>query len=247
VRLQKFLARAGVASRRGSEGLIAAGRVRVDGTVVTAMGSTIDPARQTVEVDGRPVELSPPEWLALHKPPGFLCARTDPRRRPTIYDLVPNQSRTLLHVGRLDYMSEGLLLLTNEGELAHALLHPSARLPRTYAIGLVGPVARTLPERLVSGVQLGDGPARATGSSWRTAPDAGTPELVLTLEEGRNREVRRMCAEVGVVIRWLRREAFGPIALAGLASGRHRELRSSEVEALRHATRAGSRRPGGRE
>jgi len=242
VRLQKFLARAGVASRRKSEEIIAQGRVRVDGEVVSEPGSSVDPASQRVEVDGRPVRLSPPRWIALHKPPAFLCTRSDPGGRATVYDLLPESDEELFHVGRLDYLSEGLLLLTNEGDVAHALLHPSHGIVRRYEVGLVGPVSADLPARLLTGVPLEDGLARAAETSWMSDPSAGAPELALALTEGRNREIRRMLAALDVRIRRLRRVAFGPIALGDLPRGALRPLDAREIAALREVASA----PGGR-
>ena len=141
MRLQKYLARAGVASRRGSEKLIASGRVRVNGEVVTKLGTRVDPNAERVEVDRRRIRLKPVLWLALNKPPGYACTRHDPGRRPIIYDLLPAETRHLPHVGRLDFMSEGLLLLSNEGDVVHRLLHPRTGVERVYHARLRGPVA----------------------------------------------------------------------------------------------------------
>lgn len=233
MRLQKFLARAGVASRRKSEEIIAAGRVRVDGEVVRELGSTVEPEAQRVEVDGREVRLSPPRWVALHKPPAFLCTRSDPRGRATVYDLLPESDAELFHVGRLDYLSEGLLLLTNEGDVAHGLLHPSHEIVRRYRVGIVGPAPADLPTRLVAGVRLEDGPAHAVEAAWVSDPSRSEPELDIALTEGRNREIRRMLGALDVKIRWLRRVAFGPIALDDLPRGAMRELTEDEIDALR--------------
>jgi 23S rRNA pseudouridine2605 synthase len=233
VRLQKFLARAGVASRRASEDIIAAGRVRIDGQVVTRPGTTVDEARQVVEVDGRRVGILAARWIMLHKPAGSMCSRGDPRGRPTIYDLLPEEAVSLFHVGRLDYMSEGLILLTNDGDLANALLHPSARLRRRYVVTLVGPVSPDVTRRLVHGLELEDGPAAATEARWTTRPDTTDPRLELTLLEGRNREVRRMMGALGLKIRKLERASFGPLELGSLASGCARDLTAEEVKRLR--------------
>jgi len=236
MRLQKYLARAGVASRRASEDLIRQGRVRVDGEVVTEMGSRVDPASSDVAVDGRRVELSPPRWIALHKRPGTLCTRSDPQDRPTVYDGLPAELGELFHVGRLDYMSEGLLLLTNEGDLAHGLLHPSAEVEKRYEVGLVAPAPPGLARRLLEGVELEDGLAAADASSL--LPDAGPgPVLLVTLHEGRNREIRRMLDALDARIRYLKRVAFGPVELADLPSGAWRELRPAEREALQTRVR----------
>lgn len=232
MRLQKYMARAGVASRRASEKLIAAGRVRVDGVVVDTPGFQVDPGSSVVEVDGRRVSPSPTRWVALHKPPGYLCSRADPRKRPTVYDLLPDgELRGLFHVGRLDYMSEGLLLLTNDGDAAHALLHPSAETPRRYEVTLKAPVARSVVDRLLRGVDLEDGMARATAASLEAESD-GEQVLRITLREGRNREIRRLMETLGVTIHSLKRVAMGPVELGTLARGEWRELTDAERRAL---------------
>ncbi|MCG8469778.1 MAG: rRNA pseudouridine synthase [Gemmatimonadetes bacterium] len=236
MRLQKFLARAGVASRRKSETLIADGRVRVDGRVVTELGTRVDPARANVEVDGRAVALRPADWIALHKPPGYACTRDDPEGRPTVYELLDPEARHLFHVGRLDFLSQGLLLLSNDGDVAHALLHPSTELVRRYEVEVTGPGAVDLPARLEAGIRLEDGLARAREARWLTPPEGPRPTLEIGLTEGRNREIRRMLADVGVGIRVLERVAFGPIALGDLPPGATRPLTESEKTALREAS-----------
>jgi pseudouridine synthase len=215
IRLQKYLARAGVASRRACEELIAAGRVRVDGEAVLRPGTRVGP-ESVVEVDGRRVEPSSARWIALHKPPGYVCAREDPQGRPTVYDLLPAELRPLFHVGRLDIMSEGLLLLTNEGEAAHRLMHPS-----------------DLTVRLLAGVELEDGLAAADEARLDLGRGRRGATLQLELHEGRNREVRRMMKALGVKIRSLKRLALGPIELGRLRPGEWRDLSEEEVAALR--------------
>ncbi len=235
MRLQKYLARAGVASRRGSEELIASGRVRVNGEVVTRLGTTVDPNAERVEVDRRRVRLKPVLWLALNKPPGYACTRHDPGRRPIIYDLLSADTRHLPHVGRLDFMSEGLILLSNEGDVVHRLLHPRTGIERVYRARLRGPALAELPDRLRAGVALEDGPARARRAGWITPPHTASPTVEIVLTEGRNREIRRMLAALGVTLRSLRRTSFGPIRLGGLAAGATRELSPKERAALRRA------------
>jgi len=236
VRLQKFLARAGVASRRASEEIIREGRVRVDGQVVTEMGTRVDPERSVVEVDGQRVERQPARWVAVHKPPGVLCTRDDPRGRRTVYDLLPRGPlQDLFHVGRLDYMSEGLLLLTNEGDVAHRLLHPSSETEKRYEVRILPPVPPSLGRRLLSGVELSDGPAAADAASVMPDPEGEGAVVLLTLHEGRNREIRRIMEALDVEIRSLRRLSFGPVELGGLEPGKWRELEDTEVEALRAA------------
>ncbi len=235
MRLQKFLSRAGVASRRAGERLIEAGRVRVDGKVVTELGTRVDPAESVVEVDGRRVRLSPPRWIALHKPIGHLSSRGDPRGRPTIYDLLPEDARELFHVGRLDFMSEGLVLLTNQGDLANRLLHPSGGVDRRYEVTVSEPVPPDLARRLLAGVPLEDGPAAASAAALLPREREGERRLLLTLREGRNREIRRMLDALDAEIRRLVRIAFGPVELDDLGPGAWRELSDQEVSALRRA------------
>jgi 23S rRNA pseudouridine2605 synthase len=233
VRLQKFLARAGVASRRASEELIETGRVTVDGSTVTELGAKVDPERSTVAVDGEVVERRPARWVALHKPPGYLCTRDDPRGRPTVYHLLPEGPlQDLFHVGRLDFMSEGLLLLTNEGDLAHRLLHPSGGTEKRYEVRLAPPVPEGLARRLLAGVELQDGPASADAASVLPDPGGDGTVVLVTLHEGRNREIRRMMDALGGRIRSLRRLSFGPVELGELPAGEWRELDEAEVEAL---------------
>lgn len=235
MRLQKYLARAGVASRRASEELITSGRVRVNGEVVTQLGTTVDPTTGRVEVDRRRICLKPTLWLALHKPPGYACTRHDPGGRPIIYDLLAPEVSHLPHVGRLDFMSEGLLLLSNDGDVVHRLLHPRTGIERVYSVELDGPAPAGLPDRLQAGVSLDDGPARARRARWTTPPRTPSPVVEIVLTEGRNREIRRMLASVGVTLRSLRRTAFGPIRLGGLAAGASRELSRAERAALTRA------------
>jgi 23S rRNA pseudouridine2605 synthase len=232
MRLNKFLSRAGVASRRAADRLIADGRVRVDGAVVRELGVQVDPERARVEVDGRRVRPVPVTWILLHKPPRVVCTRSDPRGRPTVYDLLAPEHRGLFHVGRLDVMSEGLLLFTNDGDTARNLLHPSRAVARRYRVLLREPVPENLAARLEAGVELEDGPARPERVQLGHRRD-GRPVLRLTLREGRNREIRRMLRALGVGVRRLRRVGFGPIGLGELAPGRWRALEADEVEALR--------------
>lgn len=235
MRLQKFLSRAGVASRRDSEELIVAGRVRVDGTVVTELGSRVEPGSSVVEVDGERVEPASPRWVALNKPPAVLTSRGDPEGRTTIYDLLPDGPvQDLFHVGRLDYMSEGLLLLTNQGDVAHGLLHPSREISKRYEVGLADAAGSDLPRRLLEGVKLEDGPARADAASLLPDGREGSV-LLITLHEGRNREIRRMLDLLGARIRYLRRLSVGPVELRELEPGAWRDLDPAEVRGLREA------------
>lgn len=233
VRLQKFLSRAGIASRREAERLIQAGRVRVNGSVVTELGVRVDPESDAVEVDGAPVEISRTRWIVLHKPPGVLTTRRDPGGGRIVYDLLPPEHRELRYVGRLDRDTEGLLLLTNDGDLLHRLTHPSFEVEREYWAKVKGAVESTTLERLSGGVLLEDGPARAK-RAWRPR-GAPQDELRLILTEGRKREVRRLLMEVGHPVLRLRRERFGPVSLGALERGSWRELTDNEINGLRRA------------
>jgi 23S rRNA pseudouridine2605 synthase len=229
MRLAKYLAHAGVASRRSAEALVAAGRVSVDGYVVT------DPARDVgernhVALDGHALQGPEPHVLyVVHKPVGVLASASDDRGRPTVVDLVPDSGARLYPVGRLDLDSSGLILLTNDGQLANRLTHPRFEVPKTYRVKLAGPpIGQHAIDALRRGVQLDDGP---TGAAQVRRIDAH--ELELTIREGRNRQVRRMCQAVGHRVLELQRTRFGPLRLAGLQAGAHRRLSAAEGERLR--------------
>lgn len=238
MRLQKYLSRAGVASRREGERLISQGRVSVDGRVVTELGARVVPGEQSVSVDGVPVRPRELRWIALYKPVGHVTSRKDEQGRPTIYELLPDPYDDLFYVGRLDLLSEGLLILTNDGELAHRLLHPSFEIPRRYNVEVRGPVGRADARRLESGVELEDGRARAEDIEF--TPGAGATTVVrMTLREGRNREVRRMLAALDYKIERLVRISYGPIELGALEPAQWRALSAGEVRALRAAVELG--------
>jgi 23S rRNA pseudouridine2605 synthase len=233
VRLAKYLAHAGVASRRASEAIVFAGRVRVAGETVR------DPARDVdgslpVEVDGRPVRVSTGQRAvyAVNKPRGVVSTASDPQGRPTVVSLVPS-ARRLYPVGRLDADTTGLILLTDDGELAHRLTHPSFEVPRTYHAKVRrAPVREEALRALRQGVELDDGrtaPARAK----RLGPD----RVEITIHEGRKRQVRRMLEAVGHPVVALERVRFGPLWLSGLEEGRHRRLTAPEIEKLRRPPR----------
>jgi 23S rRNA pseudouridine2605 synthase len=224
----KYLATAGAASRRASERLVRDGRVRVDDEVVT------DPARDvgaaaSVTIDGEPVRLGVARLVyAVNKPPGVVSTASDPQRRPTIVSLVPQREARLYPVGRLDIDTTGLILLTNDGELAHRLTHPRFGVPKTYrAVVDSPPVRERALKALREGVALDDGrtaPARVR----RIRPD----ELEITIHEGRKRQVKRMCTSVGHPVRKLQRVAFGPLTLGNLEMGAYRLLTDAEVKRL---------------
>lgn len=232
MRLQKFLSRAGVASRRAAESMIEAGRVRVNDEVVKELGTRIDPRSDRVTVDGERVRIAPPVWIALHKPRGYVSTRKDPQGRPTIYDLVPERLSGLFHVGRLDVESEGLILLTNQGDVAHRLLHPRYGIERVYDVLIGGEFSDEDRRALLEGVELEDGIARATRVEVKAAPRPDVSRIRVTMVEGRKREVRRMFRALGRRVRRLVRRRYGPIRLGTLPPGEWRRLERREVEAL---------------
>lgn len=236
MRLQKFLSRAGVASRRAAEKLMIQGRVRVNGEVVAELGSRVDPFSDRIEVGGRLVLLEPPRWIMLNKPRGVLTSRKDPANRRTVYSLLAPADRNLRYVGRLDRDTEGLLLFTNEGDLQHALLHPSTGIPRQYHATVEGiPNAKAL-RALERGVDLEDGPAQAEQVRLIGARDGSDGVVIsLVLREGRKREVRRLLTAVGHSVRRLRRIRFGSVLLEGVSPGKWRVLRPEEIRALHQA------------
>ena len=232
VRLQKLLASSGVASRRRCEQLMLAGRVEVDGEVVTRLGTRIDPRTAVVRVDGaRLPPLTDTAYLALNKPVGVLSTMSDPQGRPTLADLVAGRPERLFHVGRLDADTSGLLLLTNDGEVAHRLAHPSYELSKTYVAQVSGAVRPSVIRCLLAGVELDDGTARADRVTVRET-HAGRSIVEVVLHEGRNRIVRRMLDAVGHPVQSLTRTAFGPVRLGTQRAGTLRELSRDELGSL---------------
>ncbi|HEY7076380.1 MAG TPA: pseudouridine synthase [Solirubrobacteraceae bacterium] len=227
MRLAKYLAHAGVASRRAAERIVAEGRVAVDGEPVRDPARDVDDGN-AVAVDGRPVHTVATVVYVLNKPAGVVSTARDPQGRRTVVQLVPSDQR-LYPVGRLDADTTGLILLTNDGALAHRLTHPSFEVPRTYRATVERPPVREPALRaLREGVALEDG-CTAPAAVRRLGPD----RLELTIHEGRKRQVRRMCEAVGHPVKALERVAFGPLRLGGLEPGEHRRLRPAEVERLR--------------
>jgi len=231
IRLQKVLAEAGVGSRRHCEQLIADGRVKVDGKVVAWFGARVDPRQVVIHVDGRRVETrAEMRYYAVNKPRGVVSTMADPQGRRTLADYVDVPER-LFHVGRLDTDTEGLILLTNDGELSHRLTHPRYGVEKTYLADVPGPIPRDLGKRLRAGVTLDDGPAKA--DRFRIVETVGRRALVeVTLHEGRKHIVRRLLAETGHPVRRLVRTEFGPIRLGSLKPGTMRALSLREVGEL---------------
>jgi 23S rRNA pseudouridine2605 synthase len=235
VRLQKVLSQAGIASRRVAERMIIDGRVEVDGQLVTELGTRVDPDASVIRVDGARVVLDDSlVYLALNKPRGMHSTMSDDRGRPCIGDLVEHRVRgnkKLFHVGRLDADTEGLILLTNDGELAHRLMHPSFEVPKTYLATVNGAVPRGLGKKLRAGIELDDGPVAVDDFAVVDAIP-GKTLLRVTLHEGRKRIVRRMLAEVGFPVQTLVRTDLGAVSLGEQRPGSIRALRRNEIGEL---------------
>jgi 23S rRNA pseudouridine2605 synthase len=231
-RLQKVLARAGVGSRRVCEDMIDAGRIAVNGRTVTVQGMRVDPRRDKIAVDGARLELRDDRvTYAVNKPTGVITAMSDDRNRPTIGDMVGDLAPGLVHVGRLDQDTEGLLLVTNDGELAHRLAHPSYEVRKSYLAQVSGSVPRDLAKRLRAGVELDDGPVKV--DSFRVVDThAGQSVVEVVLHEGRKHIVRRLLAHVGLPVSRLTRTAVGPVKLERMRVGSIRRLTRAEVGAL---------------
>ncbi|WP_402465610.1 pseudouridine synthase [Isoptericola aurantiacus] len=236
VRLQKVLAQAGLGSRRTCEELISQARVEVDGQIVTELGVRVDPASSVVHVDGMRVQLDPSKiTVAVNKPVDMISAMSDPEGRPTVAELVKDRPERLFHIGRLDADSEGLLLLSNDGELGNRLAHPSYEIPKTYLVTVEGgEVYPRVLKQLTTGVELEDGPA-AMDKARVVDAVPGRTLVEVVLHEGRNRIVRRMFDAVGFPVTRLVRTRIGPIALGDLKVGRTRVLGRTELGTLMKA------------
>lgn len=238
VRLQKFLARAGVASRRASEKLIEAGRISVNGQVVTELGTKVDPEADEVRLDGAPVrKAAEAVTLMLNKPAGYLTSMKDPQGRPCVAQLVPlDEFPALYPLGRLDYDTTGLLLFSTDGELGNAVLHPSHHVDKTYRALVKGKPSEAALDRLRSGVVLDDGPTQP--AEVRLAGCKGKNAYVeIIIHEGRKRQVKRMCEAIGHPVLQLHRASFGPLELGDLPEGKYRVLSEQEVAALERASK----------
>ena len=231
MRLQKYMASCGVASRRACEKLIADGRVTVDGKVITAMGVQVE-AGQTVCVDGKRIEPEAEKhYILYHKPAGEVTTASDPEGRATVLDKFRDYPVRLYPVGRLDYDSEGLLLLTNDGDLTERLLHPSKEVEKTYLARVAGNVTDDEVSRLINGVVI-DGRRTSRAKVRVIKSGAGFTDMLVTIHEGRNRQVRKMVEVVGHDVMMLRRVRFGPLTLGELKRGMWRELTQAEIQAL---------------
>lgn len=232
-RLQKIIAAAGIASRREAEKIILAGRVKVNGKVASELGVKADPGRDRITVDGKPLVAKIKSYYMFYKPRGVVTTMKDPEGRKCISDFVKGLGERVYPVGRLDYNTEGLLLLTNDGELAQKLTHPSYEIRKTYRVKVLGIVPLAKLDKLRMGVELEDGlTAPATVDLIGYDRERGMTEFNITIHEGRNRQVRRMCDAIGFPVRDLQRTKMGPLALRGLGRGKVRELDDDEVQLL---------------
>ena len=235
IRLQKVLADAGVASRRKAEEMILDGRVMVDGRVVRTLGTKINPENSEVMVDGEIIlQVKTKIYLALNKPRGILSTLSDPENRPHLGDLLRDRSERLFHVGRLDKDSEGLLLLTNDGEIAHRATHPSFSLPKNYLLELKGNVSREVADAFRQGVELEDGVAKVDKLTV-LAGQPGKTIFDVVIHDGRNQILRRMAAATGLTVERLIRIGMGPIKLGELTPGKWREIKGAELISLQKA------------
>ena len=235
MRIQRALARAGVASRRRAEELVAAGRVQVNGAPAQ-LGQIVDPVHDAISVDGAPVrQPAEVQWLVLNKPSGVMTTRSDPAGRRTVFEFIPDIPG-LTYAGRLDYLTEGVLLLTNDGEAIHGLLHPSREVVRTYVATVSGDAGKAVV-RAQRGIELPDGLVRLADCSAKSL-GGGRWEFTVSITEGRNREVRRMCKALDLFVERLVRVQFGPVRLGALKPGESRPLTSKELEILTALARA---------
>jgi 23S rRNA pseudouridine2605 synthase len=231
-RLQKIISRAGVASRRAGEDLILAGRVRVNGRVVTELGEKADPRADTIEVDGRRLSAPTPVYVVLHKPRNVVSTLSDPEGRPTVADYLRGAGTRLYPVGRLDFATSGVLLATNDGDFAQALLHPRGGVPKTYVIKLSGRMEQADRDRWRNGVQLDDGPTLPADVRLLRHEDDKT-WIEVTIREGRNQQIRRMGEATGFPVMRLARLSFAGVTNEGLRPGEWRPLSSDELLAIR--------------
>lgn len=231
VRLQKFLADAGVASRRASEQLITAGRVEVNGELIRQLGSKVDPDRDHVRVNGQPVRVKRKLYVALNKPRGCVCSRKDELNRPTIYELLPKEWTNVYSVGRLDYNTEGLIFLTNDGDFALHLTHPRYEVRKKYLATIEGPVEFVTLEKFMNGIYH-DGEKLKAERARIVSTNRSRSVVEMDLKEGKNREVRRLFESQGITVKNLQRLQIGKIKLGELKSGKWRTLTEPEIKSL---------------
>ncbi|MGL5514453.1 MAG: pseudouridine synthase [Sporomusa sp.] len=237
-RLQKVIAQAGIASRRDAEELITAGRVKVNGKTVTELGTKIEPGRDRVSVDGKTLKAEKDVYILLYKPKGVVTTLDDPRGRKTVSDLVAKVPERIYPVGRLDYNTEGLLIMTNDGDLTHTLTHPSHEISKTYLAKVERYPSEDKLDKLRVGIKLEDGvtaPAKINVVAIDREKELTTLEIIIY--EGKNRQIRRMCEAIGHPVNNLKRIQYAFLTLEGLHRGQYRHLRASEVEALKQLGR----------
>lgn len=233
-RLQKVLAQAGIASRRKSEEMIRSGRVKVNGEVITTLGHKADPSKDRIEVDGHSIAKETYVYLLFHKPKGVITSVEDPRGRKVVMDYIHGIHERVYPIGRLDYDTEGLLLLTNDGELTYKLLHPSHEFDKTYHATVQGVPTKEKLEQLASGVMLKDGmTAPAKVRLLETLSHGKESVIELIIHEGQNRQVRRMCDAIRHKVTYLKRVKFGFLTLKGVEQGEFRHLTAEEVQMLK--------------
>jgi 23S rRNA pseudouridine2605 synthase len=239
-RLNKLLAHAGIGSRRHVEELISAGRVSVDGQTIRELGTKVDATAHRICVDGQPIRAEQQVYWVVNKPRGYVCTNYDPARRPRAIDLVPHVNQRVYTVGRLDEDSEGLLLLTNDGDLANQLMHPRYGVEKAYVVQVAGQPSREDVQQLLKGVWLSDGHVSARRVK-RLKRQGDSVWLEIVLSEGKNREIRRMLARLGHKVMRLRRIALGPVLLGRLPTGKARRLTRPEVIRLRDSVKRTAR------
>ena len=231
IRLQKFLADAGVASRRAAEQIILEGRVKVNDSVVRVLGSQVDPARDEVTVDGKLVKAHKKHYIVLHKPRGCVCSKVDEHDRMTVYELLPKEWQIVNSVGRLDFASEGLLFLTNDGDFALKLTHPRYGVRKRYVVTVEGKVDGDVLDRFTNGI-FHDGEKLKAERAWLLTANKSESVVELELAEGKNREVRRLFESQGFLVRRLVRTQIGKVKLAELKPGKWRTLTPTEIKTL---------------
>lgn len=234
-RLQKVLAQAGVDSRRKCEELIVSGRVEVNDVLVTKLGTKVDPEQDVIKVDGKVINRPHRHvYIMLNKPKGVITSVTDPHGRKVVMDFLQDVNERVFPIGRLDYDTEGLLLLSNDGEFANLLTHPRHHIPRTYLATVKGVPHGNLLDKLASGIKLEDGITAPAEVEYQDVdPEKGESVIAITIFEGKNRQVRRMFEAIGYPVKKLRRIQYGSLSLAGLSRGRYRYLSEQEVTELR--------------
>ncbi len=235
-RLQKIMAHAGIGSRRACEELIEAGRVSIDGETVRNVGMSVDSSSSVIKVDGETLQKESAVYFALNKPKGVVSTSSDEQGRVTAVDLLSRVGRRVYAVGRLDRNSEGLLLLTNDGNFAEKVAHPRYQIPKVYAVRVRGHLTSVHKEKLERGIQLAEG--RCSMEVLRMTPAKSNTALTVSLREGVNREIRRLFAKIGHPVTDLKRIAIGPVNLGDLKTGSYRPLKNDEVRVLLEATRA---------